>query len=257
MSALRNIPKKVLEGEVVVNGCSVMAFLADYREDGGKYVAEDIIAAAGASHDPRRNPATFINSNMAYLEELASSTKCKVSDLIGLGPDDRYWCTHQIAVRLAAWVSPKLAVAFDRALIQFAKQSMARACEWIDKRGEAKEVVRHFNNMIDHDIETPPGKEDGMKYGVLHNAIQKPFNKAIGGPSDTKAFKDLNGVSAAMDAYETPFIVGVTLARSVTIANVKDMGIHDLWDAKKEAEDNAQQIAEKIKQLRNKGRRAS
>jgi hypothetical protein len=250
VKTLQGIPKKVLEGSVSINGHQVMAFLADFSETGGTYDAEKIIAAADG-HDGHSPPA-FIAAKKVYLEELAKVTKCKVSDLIGLRSDGRYWCTHQVAVKLAAWVSTRLEVEFDRLLIAFAKRQMQRACEWIDKRADSKPVVQAFNHMVDTDIDTPLGKEDGIKYGVMHKAIQGAFNAAQGGPKDTKTFKELNGVPAAMDAYDTPFLVGVTLARSVTIANVKRKNLRNLWDAKPEAEDNAKQIAEKIAELLKK-----
>ena len=252
MRSFQSVPQKVREGEVLINGHAVMAFLADYREDGGQYVVEDIIIAAGVQNDPRITPPAFINSNRAYIDELARVTKCKIDALIGMRSDGRYWCCHQVAVKLAAWVSPKLAVAFDRALIQFAKNCMSKTIEWIDKRGDSKIVAKHYNDMCDSDIDNPAGKDEGMKYGVMHNAIQKPFNSAQGGPSNTSTFKEINNVSSAMDAYDTPWLVGVTLARSVTISNVKRHGIRNLWKAKDEAEDNAKQISEKIGQLLNK-----
>lgn len=249
MKSLKNVPARVRQGEVIINGIAVMAFLADFKDDGGIYVAEDIIKAACGGKNPSLTPQMFRNQNSQYLKELARVSGCGVDDLIGLRPDSRHWCRHQVAVQLARWISPKLAIAFDRLLIQFAKDRMAMAFDWVDKRADSKQVVFEFNRMIKEDIDTPSGRDDDVKYAMMHSAIQKPFNKALGGPSQTKAFKELNNVSSAMDAYDTTRLVAVSLARSTTTTNVRANKIRNLPDAVKVAGGHAQRINELVKQL--------
>lgn len=251
MKTLKDVPKQVREGSIEINGVSIMAFLADFGEDGGIYSAENILDAVGDG-DPRRGAHAYIQANRPYLEELARVSKCTMDGLIGMRKDGRYWCVHQVAINYAGWLNPRIRVTVERAAIEFARSVLARSCEWVDKRGKATQIVHLYNEMIDKRIDIPPGKERGMKFGVMHNAIQGPIQEAFGGPSQTSTFKELNKVDAAMDAYPTPMLETANLARLVTKENIERKQISDLWVARDEAKDNAKKLAEVTRQLLNK-----
>jgi hypothetical protein len=250
--SFEDVPETIRKGSlaVVVNGRvhEVMALLADAREDGGVYVADDIFDQFGRD-DERRGPSNYIKANEAYLSELASVSRCRVDNLIGLRKDGRYWCVHQVAVNYAGWLDKKVQVAIERAAIAFAKERLSKSFEWLDKRHLGTQTFVNLSTVIDQVVEDPPGLKRGAKFGLVHAGIQDPLHKAMGGPEKTSSFKERHGVVAAMDAYDIPWLNALNLSRSITASNIERKDLHDAWKARKEAIEISTELGEVTKRL--------
>lgn len=229
--------------------CELLAFLAGPSEDGTTVVADDIFDRFG-NGDQRLAPNRYIESNRAYLDELARVSGCEIKDLIGIRKDGRYWCVHQVAINYARWISPRLAVAFDAALIAFARDSLAKSYDWLEKRAAGTDTHRLLSNVIDKEVDDPPwARKKGAKYGVITKALQAPLNVAQGLPADTATAKKVKGVQAAMDAWDTPWLHAGNLSRSVLAVNIPKKKLRDAGKAADEAAAIATAYAELTKKL--------
>lgn len=252
MKSFEDVPEPTRRGflEVVVGGVcfNITALLADAREDGGVYVADEIFDHFGKG-DERRGPSNYIKANHSYLSELADVSKCEISNLIGVRKDGRYWCVHQVAVNYAAWLDKKVQIALERAAFAFAKERLLKCFDWMDKRHLGSQNVAIFANVIDEVVEDDPRHKKGAKYGLLNAAAQDPLNKAQGGPEKTAIFKQVHGVEAAMNAYDTPWLNAVNLVRSIAGSNIRRKEIHNVWKARDEVTKIATELAELTKRL--------